>query len=295
LDVVGKIGVVAVAALALAGCGSSSSHSSGQTVSLTRAAYISGGAQGTKVLMSMQETIPGAGAVTMTANGAFSNAPREGAMTMHMTIPSAAATQAGLGSLNVQAVLVPGTVYMKMPPQIAAKIPGGKPWWRINLNQAAKLAGIPGLSSLMSSTSSLNDPGQYLDFLRATSNGSVKNLGPATVNGSQTTHYRARIDLAKLPNAVPAARRAAVQQLVATLRQRGLTPSGFPVDAWIDSSNLIRQMQMAYAQPLPGGQSANVAMKMDYLAYGPQPKPTAPPQGQTLDLLALLKQVQSSG
>jgi hypothetical protein len=287
VSVLKKIGLIVVVSLALAGCGSSSSKRGNQTISLTRAANVSGGSPGTKILMSMHETIPGSGQVNLTASGRFLTSLHQGSMTMQMSLPASAAAVAGR-SLKMQVVVVPGTFYMKLPPQLAAKVPGAKPWWKINLSQAAKLAGIPGLGSLMSGTSDLSNPGQYLNFLRATSDGSVKDLGSATVHGVQTTHYRAQIDFAKLPSAVPASDRAAAQRLVTALQSRGAAPHGVPVDAWIDTKNLIRRIQLAYAQPLPNGHAADLAIKVDYLDYGPQAAPTLPPPSQTLDLFALL-------
>jgi hypothetical protein len=205
-------------------------------------------------------------------------------MTMQLAIPSAAS--AGLGNLQMQAVFVPGTIYVKLPPQLAARIPGGKPWLQINLSQLGQAAGIPGLSSLINSSSSLNNPGQYLDFLRAAANGTVKDLGQATVNGVTTTHYHAVLDLAKLPNAVPPGSRPAVQQLVNALRSRGAAAQ-IPIDTWIDSAHLVRRIALAYAQPIANGQSANVALQMDFVNYGPQPAPAVPPASQTQNLLAL--------
>lgn len=285
-----KIGLITLASLALAACGGSSSTSSNHSISLSRAAYVSAGAHGYKAVMSMQESIPSVGQVAMHGTATFTLPSHAGTMNMQMSIPGAAAQVAGLSSLPIQAVLVPGTIYMKFPAQLAEKLPGGKPWWQINLAQAGKLAGVPGISSLMSSTSNLNDPGQYLYFLRAASNGSVQNLGQATINGVSTTHYRARIDLAKLPAAVPAKERPAIEQLISALQKRGAMPaSGYPVDAWIDSQNLIRQIEMHYSQPV-NGQSANVNLKMAFVDYGPQPAPQIPPSGQTVDLIALLQQ-----
>jgi hypothetical protein len=276
--------------LGIAACGGSSSNSATQTISLTRAADVSSGAQGYKTVMSMRETLPSVGQVTMNGTASFALPSHAGTMSMRMTIPGAAAQAAGLGTLPIQAVLVPGTVYMKLPPQLAEKLPGAKPWWQINLAQAGKLAGIPGLSSLLSGTSNMNDPGQYLYFLRATSNGSVKDLGQQTINGVTTTHYRAQIDLSKLPNAVPAKDRPGIEQLVSALQTRGAMPaSGLPVDAWIDAHNLIRQIEMNYTQPV-NGQSANVAMKMDFVGYGPQPAPQIPPPDQTVNLVKLLQE-----
>lgn len=283
------IGLIGAASLIAAGCGSSAAKPASQTINLSRAAYVSTAASGFKAVISLQESIPSLGQVTMSGTGAFSLPAHTGAVTMQMSIPSAAATRAGLSNFRIQAVMVPGTIYMKLPAQLADKIPGGKPWWKINLSQAAKLAGIPGLSSLLSGTSTINDPSQYLDFLRATAAGSVQDLGPATVDGVQTTHYHAVIDISKLPDAVPAGARPGVEQLVATLQKKGAVAKAFPIDAWIDASHRIRRIQMAYDQTI-SGQSAAVSMNVDFVDYGAQPPPKVPPPGQTLDLLALLRQ-----
>jgi hypothetical protein len=158
----------------------------------------------------------------------------------------------------------------------------------INLAQAGKAAGILGLGSLLSSSSSLSNPGQYLDFLRATSVGTVKNLGQATVDGFKTTHYHGEVDLSKLPGAVPAADRQAIQQLVGALQKKGVTAQ-MPIEAWIDSSNLIRRIQITFSEPLSTGQAVAVAMTEDFLDYGPQPAPAIPSASQTTDLLSLTK------
>ncbi len=273
------------AALLIAGCGSSSpSAKQPPTATLTRAAYVSGSAPGYKALISLRENVPGAGAITATGHGAFTIVPtHEGSMTMQLSIPSAAA--AGLGSLTMQAVFVPGSVYMKLPPQLASKIPGGKPWLLINLSQLGKAAGIPGLGSLASGSSSLNNPAQYVDYLRAAASGTVRNLGTATVDGVSTTHYHAIIDLSKLPSVVPASSRAAVQQLVAALRQRG-SATQLPMDAWIDSAHLVRRVVTSYSEPV-NGQQVSVTVQVDLTQFGPQPAPTVPPASQTQNLLSL--------
>jgi hypothetical protein len=185
-------------------------------------------------------------------------------------------------------VLNQRTVYVKLPPSLTSKIPGAKLWLDIDLDQAGKVAGIPGLGSLISSSSSLNDPGQYLDYLRATSAGSVKNLGQATVNGVRTTEYHAVVDLNKLPASVPAAQRPSVQQLVNALKSKGLATQ-MPIDAWIDSSNLVRRIQLAFSEPLPNtGQTISVAMTENFLEYGPQPVPAVPSASQSTNLLSLI-------
>jgi hypothetical protein len=299
------IGLVAAAAL-VAGCGgsgasgsssgsgSSGSGSSGSgntpTVSLSRAADVSSTASGYRVAMDMQETVPNTGQIHMTGTGSFSPAAHLGAATMQMELPSTAGTAgtAGTGTLQLGMVLDKTTVYMKLPATLTSKIPGGKPWLYINLNQAGQVAGIPGLGSLVSSSSSLNDPGQYLDYLRATSASSVKSLGQATVNGVRTTEYHAVVDMTKLPNAVPAAQRQTIQQLVNTLKSKGLTTQ-MPIDVWIDSSNLVRRVQLAFSEPLPNtGQTVSIAMTENFLQYGPQPVPAIPSASESANLLSLL-------
>jgi hypothetical protein len=277
---------LAVAAALVAGCGSSGSSGAGNTptVSLNRAADVSSTASGYRIAMSMQETVPNTGQIHMTGTGSFSPAAHLGAATMQMELPPTA----GTGTLQLGMVLDKTTVYMKLPAALTSKIPGGKPWLYINLSQAGQLAGIPGLGSLISTSSSLNDPGQYLDYLRATSASSVKDVGQATVNGVHTTEYHAVVDMTKLPNAVPAPQRRTIEQLVNALKSKGLTTQ-MPIDVWIDSSSLVRRVQLAFSEPLPNtGQTVSVAMTENFLQYGPQPVPAIPSASESANLLSLL-------
>jgi hypothetical protein len=272
-----------VAAALVAGCGGSSGSGKVATVNdLTRAADVSSSAPGFKVVMTMHETVPSAGQVTMTARGSFSPARHAGALTMQMALPPSVAT----GTVQLQMVLDRTTMYVKLPAQYAGKIPGAKPWLYANLDQIGKAEGIPGLGSLLSSTSSLNNPGQYLTFLRATAVGSIKDLGQATINGVSTTHYSAVVDLAKLPSTVPAAQRQSVEQLVETFKQRGIETQ-MPINAWIDSSHLIRRVQIAYTAPL-NGQTLTADVSEDFLQYGPQPAPAVPSPEESTNLLSLI-------
>jgi hypothetical protein len=273
---------VGVAALVVAGCGSSSSSSNHvPTVSLSRAADVSSAAVGYKVAFTLHETASTVGTIDGTGSGSFSPASHLGALSMDMSVPTAA----GTGPLQMQMVLDRTTFYVKLPPQLSSQIPGGKPWVYLNLNQAGQAAGIPGLGSLVNSSSSLTDPGQYLSFLRATAVGSVKDLGPATVNGESTTHYSAEVELSKLPQAVPPSSRQTIRQLVSALEQRGAT-TRLPIQAWIDSSNLIRRIEVAFTEPVDG-QSVAISLTENFVQYGPQPAPAIPSAGQTANLLSL--------
>jgi hypothetical protein len=274
-------GLVSVgAAVAVAACGGSSSGSSGSQSSsemLARAADASSKAAGYKMSMVMHEAVEGKN-IGIHAHGAVSTSGPSADMIMRTSV-------AGAGAYNMRVLLDKGSIYMKLPSSLASQIPGGKPWLTINLNEAGKAAGVSDLGSLESNSSSLTNPGQYLDFLRATSKGSVTTVGTATVNGIKTTHYRAKVDIDKLASAVPASDRKAMKQLVATLKQDSKGHE-FAINAWIDGSNYIRRLSVNYNLTVEGV-SAKVKMTENILSYGPQAKPTLPSKSETTNLLSL--------
>jgi hypothetical protein len=267
------VAVVGSGAL-VAGCGGSS-H---KTVSLVRAADLSTGASGYKVTMTLHESVQGQ-SFDMSGTGAFNTKPLAGSMNMNVSVAGQ--------SLPIEVLFSDGTIYEQLPSSVMSKLPGNKSWISLNLSQLGALTKLPGLSSLMSSDSQYSDPGQYMDYLKAASDGSVKNLGQATINGVQTTHYSADVDISKLPDAVPAASRPAVEQLVAALQKR-FRAGNMPMDVWIDQSDLIRKVQMVMDETVEGKTvSGTLTEQID--AYGTQPAPTVPAAGDTLNLLSLLK------
>jgi hypothetical protein len=286
---------VGAVAMLVGACGGSSSPPKQHVATvpastLARAAYVSAGQSGYKAVIRMHETV-GATHISMVGAGSFTPADHAGSMSMQMTLPGAAGAALG-NNLNIDAVFEGGIFYMKMPSVIAGQIPGGKAWLKFNLGALGRLAGVAGLSSLTNESSTLDDPGQYLDYLRAAS-GKVKDLGQANVDGAPTTHYHAELDLNKLADAVPASSRAGVQQLVAQLKQR-FSAGSMPVDAWIDSSHRIRRIAMTYSLQVPNAGQTKVSIATDFSDYGPQPKPAIPPASQTANLLSLLHGGQSA-
>jgi len=281
----GLLAAVGAAALT-AGCGSSSSGTAqSPAATLKRAAYVSTAATGYKLAMTMDESVAGQ-KIAATADGSFSPGSHTGDMTTHMQLPIGG-SGLGLGmNLALQMVIDHGTIYVKLPSALASRIPGGKPWISVNFAQLGKTAGLTGMGSLMNSGSTLNDPGQYLNFLRATTDGSVKDLGQATVDGVQTTHYRASVDFAKLPNAVPAADKQAVEKLIATMESKA-SITQMPVDAWIDSSHLIRRLHISYSASV-AGQTVAIDLTENFSDYGSQPAPTIPSPDQTTNALSLM-------
>lgn len=278
------LAAVASGALLVAGCGSSSSgsaKSAGQAIQ--RAAYVSSSAAGYRVAISFQEGSTALGGdITGTGTGSFNLLKHAGRMSLHLTLPGSLSSA---GTLTAQEILAGQTVYVKLPTQVSAQLPGGRPWIEINLAQVGRAAGIQNLTSLFGGSGSTN-PSDFLQYLRTASSGGVKKLGTGSVDGHSATHYRATIDLTKASAAAPAAERASMRQAVATLQKlTGL--HAIPVDVWVDSQHLVRRLTMAYTVHA-SGQSLRTQIRLDFLSYGAQPVPKAPPAGQVTDAASML-------
>jgi hypothetical protein len=276
----------AILAGVLSGCGSA-----GSTVDpVAKAAVVSTSTQGYKLGVSMRVTSSSLPApITATGSGSFNTPARSGsfALTLNLSsIPQLGQLLGGSGTFRIEEVVSGTTVYVKLPASITSKsaVFAGKPWIKLDLAKAGTAAGIPGLSSLLSNPAS-TDPSQFLRYLRATG-GSVTTVGSETVNGVQTTHYRATIDLGRVPDAYPPASRTAARQAIAALeRTTGLHQ--IPVDAWIDSQHLVRRMRFSIPETVSGSGSLTAAVTIEIPEYGPQPAPAVPPASQVTDLSSL--------
>ncbi len=285
--------LIGVSAVAIAGCGSSShgAASGGSAAGdIQRAAYVSNRATGYRVAVHLQESASSlGGAVVGAGTGAFDIPRHAGSMTLNLTLPGALGA---LGPMSVREVLSGQNVYVRLPAIVASKLPGGKPWLQINLAQAGRAAGIQNLTSLMGGPGSTN-PGQFLQYLRATAAGGVHRLGSQVVDGVSTTHDRATVDLLKVPQLAPAAQRTAMRQAISGLEKlTGLRT--LPVDVWVDSHHLVRRLLLAYRATI-SAQSVSTRMRLDFLSSGPQPAPALPPAGQVTNFSALLSQLGGTG
>jgi hypothetical protein len=278
------------AALAMAGCGSAASTGgSSQSPSqvIKRAAYVSSSAAGYRVAINLQEGSTAIGGdVVGTGTGSFNLPKRAGKLTLNLNLPG---SLSAAGTLSVQEIISGQKLYVKLPSQVASKLPGAKPWIEIDLDQLGHAAGIQNLTSLFGGSGSTN-PGQFLQYLRATSSGGVRKLGTGSVDGVQATHYRASIDLLRAPAAAPAAARASLRQSVSNLEKlTGLRT--IPVDVWVDSQHLVRRVTMDYTLKV-SGQSVRSQLRLDFLSYGPQPVPPVPSPGQVTSAGSLLSQLK---
>jgi hypothetical protein len=262
------------AALIVAGCGGSSSSDNAGGATTVRTAYVSSSGPGYQIAIKVTGNA-GGHPVNVTGTGAFIQAAHAGRLALNVN-----PTTAGGGSLQINAVILGEDIYVKVPASLAGKIPGGKPWVELNLSEIGKRAGIQGLSSLGES------PGHVLRSLRAASTGSVQNLGRRTIAGVSTTGWRATVYLSKVVGTLPASERPSASSAITSIEQAtGLRY--LPTEAWVDSSHRVRRIVLSENGHV-AGQPFSENVQVDFVKYGPQPVPAAPPADQVTNLMSLL-------
>jgi hypothetical protein len=205
--------------LIAAGCGSSTSTSSGNpSAPVAKAAAAAAAAPGYKMTLAMKVSSPSLPKpLTATGSGSFSVPDHAGAFKLAMDFGNEPQVAAALGSsvFRIEEVIKAPIIYIKLPAAVGQKLPGGKPWLKIDLAQAGAAAGVPGLGSLTGNPAS-SDPSQLLQYLRAVS-GKITTVGTQQIGGVQTTHYGATVSLDKVPDALPASQRKGATQAIGAL------------------------------------------------------------------------------
>ncbi|HYR62998.1 MAG TPA: hypothetical protein VET24_10275 [Actinomycetota bacterium] len=200
---------------------------------------------------------------------------------------------------DIQAVLDSGIIYEKIP-QLASML-GGKAWFKIDPSSLKNIKGGGQFASLLASMDSLlkqaetQDPTQGLGLLAGVS-GPVTTVGPDTVRGTATTHYKFTVDEAQAIAKLPADAQEAVK---AFSSQLGIT--NIPTEAWLDKDGLIRRIHLivdtsgstSTPSPLLSGLPASVLpkstdMTMELYDYGSPVTIAVPPADQVTDLGAML-------
>jgi hypothetical protein len=157
---------------------------------------------------------------------------------------------------------------------LAQAMPGGRRWLKVDVGKLAAGQGID-LSRFDGGAGDLTRQLQYLEGA-----GDVRRVGSERVNGVAATHYRARIELAKLARdgADPATKRSLerLEQLTGTRR--------IPVDVWIDGDKRVRRQRMELG---PGPQGGSGDVTIDFVAFGVPLDVDPPPSDEVLDATGL--------
>ncbi|WP_138905337.1 LppX_LprAFG lipoprotein [Streptomyces albidochromogenes] len=268
----------AVACTALVACGSDGSDPGGKTAGRDKAAEKSPGAQedGTAAVRSAYDRTAEAQTARMklttrtTAQGESVIAEGQGVIDLaegdsEMTLTA--------GGQKIEQRVVDGILYQKPPEEQQAKVPGKKPWIKIDLKKAAQRAG--------GDSSQVNDPAESAGFAKGVTDKDVRKIGTEQVGGTSTTRYRVTIDVDKLAGTGD---RAKADQL-----KKQLGPT-LPMDVWLDDDGRIRRQQMDMRVKAPDGaesggpQKAQVRTVIEYSDFGAELDVEPPAAGRTADM-----------
>jgi hypothetical protein len=192
-------------------------------------------------------------------------------------------SQLGLPGPPIDAVFDNMTVYENLPRTLIPQMPAGKSWVKVDLAAAGRSIGVD-VNAL--SQSQAGDPSQTLAYLRGAS-GDVTRVGTEDVRGTQTTHYRAVLDLNKAADQSPGAREAIKSAINA------LGSSKQPADVWVDAQGRLRRMRyivdlskskVAASTP---GVPTSLTFTLELFDFGVPVQAAVPPPDQVVDLGAL--------
>lgn len=216
---------------------------------------------------------------TMRGQGVVDFSGAASSMTMEMP---------GMGGFEMRQV--ENTIYMKVPEEFAAQTSGAEPWVEMDLDAVSRQQGSVNLRQMQSGVA--HDPTDQLEYLRGVSE-SVEKVGKEQVRGTQTTRYRATIDLKKAAAQDDPEAREAYDETIEMLGA-----SKLPVEVWLDGQNRIRRLAMNLTVPVPENAASPNASRGDatmrtqtvaeYYDFGVPVDVQAPPSEETMDGSKLL-------
>jgi LppX/LprAFG-like lipoprotein len=170
--------------------------------------------------------------VAITGSGDYASSPQRAQVNVAFRSP--------LSNGTIRELMQGSTIYM-VSPLFKSSIPAGKAWVKIDLTKAGRGSGFD-FTSFSAAT-----PRQALELLQHARK--PTKVGTETIDGVETTHYRATIDADKVPE----------DKLLG-----GAQVTYQPVDVWVDGSNHVRRLRLAYSAGAAGASD----MTMTFSQYG---------------------------
>jgi hypothetical protein len=278
--------VLAAAAAVTAGCGGGSTGSALALDPVAAAATKTQNAGAARIRFALGVSSPQLEGKTLRlrGTGAIDGTSTEisfrlGSMLGQMGLPSSAGGL-GLRHASMQEVALEENgdyvVYMKLG-FLSSQLPGGKQWIRLDVSKLGEAAGVD-VGKLLSGAQF--QPGDLLGMLQS-EGATVHKLGPATIDGVATTHYRVTVDLAK------------------ALQSKGLTSPLFSgvtarmktatAAVWIGKDGLVRRVRVSANIPHDATR-VRMAMTMNLYDYGAHVSIAAPPSSQVFDATSFAQQ-----
>ena len=159
-------------------------------------------------------------------------------------------------------------------------LPVETPW--IKMDASGLEGGWPGIDSI---TGTETDPSSTFGFLWGAVD--AEEVGPETIDGTPTTHFRVTVDLNEALAEVPASQRRHLRAAIRELRaQAGADLSEIPMDVWIaDDGTLKRLTYDLSLDGLEGVEGAvSISAEMTVTDIGARFRIEPPPADQVTDL-----------
>lgn len=213
---------------------------------LAAAAANTADAGSAKLTVALQAPVNGK-PLSLRGDGAYDFRTGRGKLTLHLPPEYAA----WYGTSTLKSIVDGDTTYMYDPERRA---------WEI-LEDSAPQSTLDVFTELVP-----DDPTQILQFLEP--GGEVENVGEESLFGTETTHYRATVDVEQLVDNAP----ANVQKAV---RASGMVREGatLPVDVWVDGAGMMRRLDLEGQL----GDVDNVALRVDLYDFGTDVDVEVPP------------------
>lgn len=162
---------------------------------------------------------------------------------------------------------IENTLYRKIPKQQRAQVPGKKPWIKINLKTVWQQQYGNRAKQMLDNPPS--DPIGMLSYLRGVTK--AQESGNAQVRGTQTTHYKAKVDLKQAAKGQGPQVEQRMQQLGKQLGGRPLS-----IQVWLDGQDRVRRLKTT----LPASRGS-VVLTEEFYDYGASLQVSPPAEGKT--------------
>jgi hypothetical protein len=233
--------------IALVGCGSSSDDTEREAVNpLAKAVSATQAESSARMTFTTEGEVAGQ-SITGSGSGIVQFKPAKAQMKLKMS----AAGQ----HLSIDEVMDGTTMYMKLPKEAMAGVPGGKSWIKLDLDKASGGA----LSGAMNAS---QDPASQLKLLTVLAG--AKEVGKEKIGGDQTTHYHGELDYKQVAKSGPQDLRKA-----ADLALKVMENTTIPVDVWIDDKGRVRQQRLELnTKAVSGSPAQKQTMTIGYSDFG---------------------------
>jgi hypothetical protein len=191
-------------------------------------------------------------------------------------LTASGSTGSGVDSFTFNEIVDAGDIYIHSP-QLGDVFGGSAPWLLMRSEVFGDLfqADVTGMGAGMSS------PTQQLDALKDASY-EVMGVGREQLNGVETTHYTAVIDIGKLTDQIKGEVSGEFEDLIERSMEQ---VSSATVDVWIDGEGLLRRETSRASM----GALGSFTMTMDFSHYGIHPEIQVPPSSQVFDVTPLME------